>query len=58
MDLQEVVETTSQVKSWYLTTFRGHRVHVIRCTPYMPLKNHIMYSREWLLIPAQSTLAA
>ena len=58
MNLQEVVETTSRVKTWYLTTFKGHKVHAIRYTPYMPLKNHILYSREWVLIPAQSTFAA
>lgn len=46
----EIVRTTSRMRAWYLTRFRGLHLRAVRCTPNITFFGLLVYVRCWVLV--------
>lgn len=53
-----VVRTSSPIRAWYLTKFRGLRVRAVRVTPVPSFLGWSVYTRCWVLVEAVDSPAA
>lgn len=47
-----LIETTSAVKAWFLSRFRGCQVQSCWRRPYIALGCFVVYKSAWVLVPA------
>lgn len=50
---KDIVRTSSKLRAWYLTRFRGRKIRSVYCTPVLQLDSITIYGRSWVLIPAE-----